>query len=257
LKKEDIKMNGKYFTLIIILLLTFAQFLIGQNIHFYPESDTVAAIDGCTGAEFTCTLASFNDTDSIIITPGFNTYFEYLDNQGYWSAIDKVYFLVEDSLNTYQYELLYWPLGQLPYFTHIYFDSAYTAWDNYFEIRLIVDSLGTPLDTVSQVFKAQIGLGIDDRDPIKIPFQVALYPNYPNPFNNNTTIRYYLPQRSIIKISLFNALGQLIDVLSDEEQESGEHKITWNADAGIPSGIYYIQLDKNGHRIIRRCALLK
>jgi len=250
-------MNSKYFTLIIILLLTFARFLIGQNIHFYPETDTVMAIDGCTGAQFTCTIDSFNNIDSIIITPGFNTYFEYLDNQGNWSAIDKVYFLVEDSLNTYQYELLYWPLGQLPYFTSIYFDSAFTAWDNYFKIKLIVSSLGTALDTVSQVFKAQIGLGIDDRDPIKIPTQITLYPNYPNPFNNSTTIGYYLPQRSKIRISIFNALGQLIDVLSNIEQESGEHNITWNTDANIPSGIYYIQLEKNGRSIIRRCLLLK
>jgi hypothetical protein len=256
-KNEDKGMNSKYFALIILILLAFTQTLIGQNIHFYPQTDTVHAVDGCTGAEFTCTLSSFNNTDSIIITPGFNTYFEYLNNLGFWLPIDRVYFLIEDTLNTFQYELLYWPLGPIPYFTQIFFDSAYTAWDRFFKIIVVVSSIGTVVDSASQVFKAQIGLGIEDGNPENIPDQITLYPNYPNPFNNSTTIRYYLPQRSKIKLTVYNALGQSIEVLINEKQPSGHQTINWHTKEVMTSGIYYIKLENGRHRTIRKCILLK
>lgn len=241
--------------MITILLLTFIQQVASQNVQFYPETDTVNAIDGCTGAEFTCTLSSFNTTDSIIITPGFNTYFEYLNNQGIWLPIDKVYFLIEDTSNIYQYEIWYWPLGPLPYFTQIFFDSAFTAWDGYFKIIVMVSSLGTVVDSASQVFKAQIGLGVEE-DFENLPDQIKLYPNYPNPFNSNTIISYYVPQRSKIKISVYNALGQLINVLLNEEQFSGHHTLNWHAKE-IPSGIYYLQLETDRYKMIKKCILLR
>lgn len=247
--------NGNYITLITILILTSTQLLVSQNIQFYPQTDTVNAIDGCTGAAFICTLSSFNTTDSIVITPGFNTYFEYLDDQGNWLPIDKVYYLVEDSSSSYQYELWYWPLGPLPYFTQIPFDSAFTAWDGYFKVIVVVSSLGTVVDSVSQVFKAQFGLGIEE-DFENIPDQITLYQNYPNPFNNSTTIRYYLPGRSKIKLSIYNVLGQLKDVLLNEDQFGGHHSLSWYS-KDTPTGVYYIHLQTEYHIIIKKCILLK
>lgn len=248
-------MNSNYISLISILLLILTQLASSQNIQFYPETDTVNTIDCCTGAEFTCTLSSFNTEDSIIITPGFNTYFEYLNNEGIWLPIDKVFFLIEDSSNTYQYELWYWPRGPLPYFTKINFDTEFTAWDQYFKIIVVASSSGTVVDSASQVFKAQIGLGLEE--DFKHRFDpITLYPNYPNPFNNSTTIRYYLPKRSKIKLSIYNALGQLIDVLLDEYQIGGHHTLNWYAQ-DIPSGIYYLQLEDEKEKMISKCILLK
>jgi len=248
-------MNSNYTALITILLFTSIQQVFGQNIEFHPQTDTVNAIDGCTGAQLICSLSSYNTTDSIVIAPGFNTYFEYLNDQGNWLPIDKVYSLIEDSSNNYQYELLYWPLGPLPYFTQIPFDSAFTAWDGYFKIIVVVDSLGTVVDSASQVFKAEFGLGIEE-DFENIPAQITLYPNYPNPFNNSNTIRYYLPVRSNIKLSIFNSLGQLIEVLLNEEQFVGHHALKWYSKDAL-TGVYYIQLQTKHHSIINKCVLLK
>jgi hypothetical protein len=164
--------------------------------------------------------------------------------------------LIEDTLNTFQYELLYWPLGPFPYFTQIYFDSAYTAWDRYFKIIVVVRSLGTVVDSASQVFKAQIGLNIEDGNINNIPGQITLYPNYPNPFNNSTTVRYYIHQRSKIKLSVYNSLGQLIEVLLNEDQLIGTHTLKWDTE-DITSGIYYIQIENSRQRTVGRGVLLK
>ena len=249
-------MKSNYFTLISFLLLSFIQAVSGQNIQFYPPTDTVHAVDGCTGAEFICTLSSFNTTDSIIITPGFNTYFEYLDSQGVWLPIDRVYFLIEDTSNTFEYELLYWPLGLNPWFAQIYFDSAYTSWDYHFKVIVIVSSNGTDIDTASQVFKTQIGLGIEAGHVTSVPEKITLYPNYPNPFNNSTAIKYYNSHHSKIKLKVYNALGQLMDILINEEQPSGIYTLTWRTE-DLPSGIYYIQIDNGREITTKKCILLK
>ncbi|MFH1197645.1 MAG: T9SS type A sorting domain-containing protein [bacterium] len=71
-----------------------------------------------------------------------------------------------------------------------------------------------------------------------IPGEFTLYPNYPNPFNPETRIRFGLPEESLIKISIFNSLGQLIEELLDGNLNAGNHEITWNA-SNYPSGIYF------------------
>ena len=45
----------------------------------------------------------------------------------------------------------------------------------------------------------------------------------------------------IVNISIFNHLGQRVDVLVDEKQSSGKHQVTWNAE-GLPEGVYICRL---------------
>jgi len=70
-----------------------------------------------------------------------------------------------------------------------------------------------------------------------------LGPNYPNPFNPNTTIPYQLAERSRVTLSVYNVLGARVRVLVDGEKEPGEYHETWDAtdENGIPiaSGIYF------------------
>jgi N-acetylneuraminic acid mutarotase len=65
--------------------------------------------------------------------------------------------------------------------------------------------------------------------------------NYPNPFNPTTTIGYFLKSSSIVKLVVYNSLGQEISVLINKKQPAGFYEI--NFDAGdLPSGVYYYQL---------------
>jgi hypothetical protein len=80
------------------------------------------------------------------------------------------------------------------------------------------------------------------------PRRFVLEQNYPNPFNPATTIRYQLPERSRVRLSIYNTLGQLVSVLVDGSvEEGGEKSVTWNpANAGgaaLASGVYYCRLE--------------
>ena len=76
----------------------------------------------------------------------------------------------------------------------------------------------------------------------ELPAQFGLMQNYPNPFNPSTTIRYGLPIRSDVTLTVFNTLGQQVALLQNGEQNAGYHEVRFNG-SGLSSGVcpYRIQ----------------
>lgn len=68
-----------------------------------------------------------------------------------------------------------------------------------------------------------------------------LFQNYPNPFNPSTSIKYSVPARSKIKISLYDIIGNEVSTLFEGIQESGVHDINLTAD-NLPSGVYFVSM---------------
>ena len=108
--------------------------------------------------------------------------------------------------------------------------------------------------------------GIDDPSPVQ-PEAFVLLPNFPNPFNPSTTIRYQLGEPARISLRIFDTLGQTIRTLvAGNQQGTGQHQVRWDGtdDHGQPvsSGIYIYQLEartQNGRsfRAAREMLLLK
>ncbi|UCE18934.1 MAG: T9SS type A sorting domain-containing protein [Gemmatimonadota bacterium] len=88
------------------------------------------------------------------------------------------------------------------------------------------------------------------------PSEYYLYQNYPNPFNPETQIAFDLPQASRATITIYNLLGQIVDVLFDGEANAGRHAVMWNA-SEISSGIYLYQLKTRDLTITKKMALIK
>ncbi|MCK5146866.1 carboxypeptidase regulatory-like domain-containing protein [bacterium] len=108
------------------------------------------------------------------------------------------------------------------------------------------------------VLQPSVATGVAETENLRLPVQVALKGNYPNPFNPETTIGFYLPSAGTISIKVYNILGRLVKVLIDEHMTAGDQSVVWHGldSSGnpSPSGIYMVVL-KTGkqvkcHRIV-------
>jgi flagellar hook assembly protein FlgD len=88
------------------------------------------------------------------------------------------------------------------------------------------------IDTMQVIFATET-----DIKDITVPNHFSLSQNYPNPFNPSTTINYTLPAESRVKLTLYNLLGQVVDVLVNEVQQSGTYSVAWNANNSIANSL--------------------
>ena len=95
-----------------------------------------------------------------------------------------------------------------------------------------------------------------------IPTKFELLSNYPNPFNPATTIPVVIPEKSNVKLEVYNILGQKVETIYNGELDQGIHYFDWNSnslDAGrLSSGVYIYRLQaENRINISRKMVLLK
>jgi hypothetical protein len=94
-----------------------------------------------------------------------------------------------------------------------------------------------------------------------IPKALEFPPNYPNPFNPTTTIRFGIPQEGMVRLSIYNIRGQLVKVLIDGVRSAGYDFVTWdgsNAQAQpVGTGVYFTRLESNGVVKTNKILLLK
>ena len=100
---------------------------------------------------------------------------------------------------------------------------------------------GNNFDVYETGFNTSGFVAIENSGSI-IPDEYSLSQNYPNPFNPATVIDYQLPKTSNVKLSIFDALGQKVEILVNESQNAGNHKIEWNA-LNFPSGVYFYKIE--------------
>ena len=111
-------------------------------------------------------------------------------------------------------------------------------------------------NVVSTIIKySQNGTGIDYGKHIT-PEVYHLFPNYPNPFNATTTLRYSIPIHEHVHIEIFSLIGQKIATLVNEKKDKGRHEIIWNA-INIASGIYLCRMQAGDFSHTKKIILLK
>lgn len=128
----------------------------------------------------------------------------------------------------------------IPYDGHFYRDYSYTygASDRAAEITTYY-SLPTNVKYNAEQIKG-----------------LELSPNYPNPFNPVTNIRFSIPENGAVELKVYNMLGQEISTLLNEYKVRGEYEIKFYA-SNLPSGVYLYRLKYSGAILSKKMLLQK
>ncbi len=94
-----------------------------------------------------------------------------------------------------------------------------------------------------------------------IPNSCQLFQNYPNPFNPVTSIHYFLPEESPIKLIIYDLRGTVVRTLVNTYQNSGQYTAIWDAtnDQGrlVPAGVYLYCLEQGEGKMQKKMILLR
>jgi len=91
---------------------------------------------------------------------------------------------------------------------------------------------------------------------VNAPAEYALEQNYPNPFNPSTTINYSIAEAGIVKIAVYNLLGQEVALIVNEFKEAGLHSVNFDA-SSLTSGAYFYTIETPQFKQTRKMLLAK
>lgn len=85
--------------------------------------------------------------------------------------------------------------------------------------------------------------------------------NYPNPFDNNTTIKFSLRESSWITLNIFDIRGTLIKCLAKGHYSNGSHSVAWdgkdNDGNSVSNGLYYYNLDNGKEKSVKKIIIFR
>ncbi len=88
------------------------------------------------------------------------------------------------------------------------------------------------------------------------PNEFKLYPNYPNPFNPITSIRYNVGELGLVTIAIYDIKGRLVDKLIQAKMDAGFYDVKWDAE-NASSGIYFCRLSAGNIVLTNKMLLVK
>lgn len=101
-----------------------------------------------------------------------------------------------------------------------------------------------------------------ETERINIPEkQLTLFQNWPNPFNPETVIRYYLPADDQVVLEVFNVAGKRVTTLVNSRNTEGYHNVRWDGrnSSGDPvsSGVYIYRLRVGNNLLTKKMTLMR
>lgn len=107
-----------------------------------------------------------------------------------------------------------------------------------------------------------IGASIITSVPVAkgVPKTFALEQNYPNPFNPSTEIRFSVPTKGLVRITVFDMVGRYVATLVNEVTEGGTYKVTWNGidhtGVSVSSGVYLYRIEAGAFAASKKMLML-
>ncbi len=90
----------------------------------------------------------------------------------------------------------------------------------------------------------------------KLPTEYSLEQNYPNPFNPTTKIRFSIPNNEVVKMTIYNSLGEEISTLINETLAAGSYEVNFDA-SELSSGMYFYKINAGNYSYTKKMMLLK
>ena len=118
-----------------------------------------------------------------------------------------------------------------------------------------VNTLGAGPWSEAYSFTVAVGTGIESASG-EIPATYQLHPNYPNPFNPQTTLRIDVPASGHVSLVIYDVLGRAVETLVDGPLKAGSYTYTWDAGT-LPSGLYLARVQADSFQQTRQLTLLK
>jgi aminopeptidase N len=104
------------------------------------------------------------------------------------------------------------------------------------------DVIDVKLDPDNWILKDVVYLSIDSNLPKSE--QLVIYPAYPNPFNPETTLSFFIPEnigQSLAKVVVYDLKGSLVSIIWDGSIQPGLFTLKWKP-KNVASGSYFIRL---------------
>ncbi len=101
-----------------------------------------------------------------------------------------------------------------------------------------------------------VSTDIDDTDFVSGSSSLQLHHNYPNPFTSNTTIAFSTVKAGVVKMTLFNTMGQKIKVITNDFFAAGDHEVNLSS-VGLYHGTYYCRVQSNGEQKVKMMYCIK
>jgi hypothetical protein len=84
----------------------------------------------------------------------------------------------------------------------------------------------------------------------------TLHPNYPNPFQGETTFSFSMSQPGSVSLVVYDVTGREVATVAETYFSNGDHAVRWNADQ-LPSGVYFVRLTSGSTSEARRIVLVR
>jgi aryl-phospho-beta-D-glucosidase BglC (GH1 family) len=184
---------------------------------------------------------NFSQTNNVPVfvgefAPSLPTFKNDKGGERYLADLLELLMQYDTNFTYYTYHALFEDYDGLP-------DTVYNA------IEVLTEKLCSPVT------------GIRDDQPSSSIGGFALYPNYPNPFNPSTLIRYDLSNQTRVVLRIYDIVGREVKTLVDAVQEPGVRSVTWdgrdNAGKVVSSGLYVYRIRAGGFTQSRKMLLLR
>lgn len=118
------------------------------------------------------------------------------------------------------------------------------------------DNINDPNTSVRVYFRKRSIITTAINDNALQANKFLLFQNYPNPFNPTTLITYQLSASSMVKLTVYNIMGDEISTLVNMQQTSGHHEVVLDG-SNLSSGVYYYKLQTDNFSEVKKMILIK